>query len=82
MVKHRNHNSFYIGSTPICVNLFKKFMFVYSLLEQFEIIPIYSLAFGLFDFSITNSVFILFLIFLLIFFILKIILSVKDSSFF
>lgn len=57
-------------------------MFVYSLLEQFEIIPIYSLAFGLFDFSITNSVFILFLIFLLIFFILKIILSVKDSSLF
>lgn len=57
-------------------------MFVYSLLEQFEIIPIYSLAFGLFDFSITNSVFILFLIFLLIFFIFKIILSFKDSSFF
>lgn len=57
-------------------------MYIYSLLGQFEIVPIYSLVFGLFDFSITNSVLILFSIFLFIFFILKIIVSFKDFSFF
>jgi len=57
-------------------------MFISSLLEQFEIIPIYSLFFSVFDFSITNSVFILFFIFVFNFFILKIIISPKDLSFF
>jgi ATP synthase subunit 6 len=63
-------------------NLFKRIevMFIYSLLEQFEIIPIYPLLFGFFDVSITNSVFILGLIFLLLFFILQTINSSKDFS--
>jgi ATP synthase subunit 6 len=54
--------------------------FLFSPLEQFEILPIFSFYFGFFDFSITNETIILLLIFLVIFFFKNNIIKESTNS--
>jgi hypothetical protein len=53
-----------------------------SPLEQFEIIPLFSMRFGFLDFSITNETVILGLIFFFSFFLFKFSVSSETSSFY
>ena len=54
--------------------------FFFSPLDQFEILPIFSLNFGIFDFSITNATFILFLIFFFTVSLFFLIVNTKSYS--
>ena len=56
--------------------------FFYSPLEQFQVLPLIPLYFGIFDFSITNEFIILVLILLISFTFIKSLISPKDLTFF
>jgi len=55
---------------------------IFSPLQQFEILPIINFYFGIFDFSLTNSLFITLFVFIILFFYSYFILNLKDFSLF